>query len=61
MKTGIMLKTKRYKFGFLLAKGEKVIIEKVKDSERFCAKNSKYGSLLFGVNHKDFRFDDEVK
>lgn len=64
MKKAIMLKTKRYKFGFVLAKDEEVLIEEAPKghSDGFYAKKSndeKDSPLRFGVKRTDFSYKDE--
>ena len=56
-----MLKTKRYKFGFVLAKGEEVFIEKAGEGHYtgFLAKKEIDTLLHLGVNRSDFRYKDE--
>lgn len=61
MKTAIMLKTKRYKFGFVLAKGEEVFVEEASAGHytKFLAKKEEETPLQFGVHRTDFRYKDE--
>lgn len=56
-----MLKTKRYKFGLSLAKGEEVLIKQFSDSapDRFTAFRPDNLTLGLGVFAKDIKFIEE--
>lgn len=61
MKTAIMLKTKRYKFGFVLSKGQEVLVEEARAGHytTHVVQTEEKTPLQFGVNREDFRYKDE--
>ncbi len=56
-----MLKTKRYKFGFVLAKGQEVFVEEASAGHYTShhARTEEETPIRFGVKREEFRYVDE--
>lgn len=61
MRKAVMLKTKRYKFGLSLTKGEEVLIQQFSGSapDSFTAFRPDNLTIGLGVWYKDFQFIEE--
>jgi hypothetical protein len=61
MRKAVMLKTKRYKFGLSLIKGEEVLIKKISGSapDNFTAFRPNNLTLGMSVRSKDIQFIEE--